>query len=319
MFHRHFTHSYLILFIVCVSSNYAFTHQNLNQSTDEKFAVVTASSLNLRAEPTTSATIVTKAKKGDRVAVLGESGEWLQVKTRDGKVGWSLKKYFAPEEKKISESPRAEENPKPVTESKPIIKKQNEEIVSPQYTYHDVSSLSFGVVGGVALSQLAGSSVTNDFSSRFGFAAGGVLHYKLSDIFGVQPSLLYVMKGATKKVGGIQSTFQLDYIELPVLLRVSFPVSTTVVPYITAGGAVSYNLQAIVTSDAPGVSVQEISDIRKIDYGISAGGGVQMYIANQKFILDARYTFGLSNIHNAETDPLDLKHRTITVVLGWLY
>lgn len=320
MSYQHFHRGTYLLFFFFGSILVLFSHQNDIQKSDERYAVVTASSLNLRAEPSTNAAIVTKAKKGDRVEVVDESDEWLQVKTRDGKVGWSLKKYFSIEEAKQAAPVTKEEKkstPKTETRSKDEI--QRKETQSSQNIFVDRTSISYGIIGGVAFSQLSGSSATNNFSSRFGFTVGALMYYKLSDMFGVQPSFVYVMKGAVKKVGGVQMTFQLDYIELPVLVRISFPVSTTITPYITAGAAVSYNLQAIVTSNASGASTQEISDIRKIDYGISAGGGMQMYIANQKFIIDARYTFGLSGIDDAEIDPLDLKHRSFAIVLGWLF
>ena len=67
--------------------------ETVPEPTEAPFAVVdytvyiAASSLNLRAEPSTEAEIIAKLDFGDKVACIGESVEWLQV-TFDGKTGY---------------------------------------------------------------------------------------------------------------------------------------------------------------------------------------------------------------------------------------
>jgi uncharacterized protein YgiM (DUF1202 family) len=49
---------------------------------------VNASTLNIRAEASTSAAIVGHARRGERLTVVGDSGSWLRVKLNDGMTGW---------------------------------------------------------------------------------------------------------------------------------------------------------------------------------------------------------------------------------------
>ena len=49
---------------------------------------VNVSTLNIRADASTSAEIVGHARRGERLAVVGDSGSWLRVKLNDGTTGW---------------------------------------------------------------------------------------------------------------------------------------------------------------------------------------------------------------------------------------
>jgi len=49
---------------------------------------VNVSTLNIRAEASTSSDIVGHARRGERLAVVGDSGSWLHVKLNDGSTGW---------------------------------------------------------------------------------------------------------------------------------------------------------------------------------------------------------------------------------------
>ncbi|HEV7572045.1 MAG TPA: SH3 domain-containing protein [Thermoanaerobaculia bacterium] len=49
---------------------------------------VNASTLNIRADASTSAEIVGHARRGERLTVVGDSGSWLRVKLNDGTTGW---------------------------------------------------------------------------------------------------------------------------------------------------------------------------------------------------------------------------------------
>ena len=49
---------------------------------------VGAATLNVRAESSASAAIVAHARRGERLAVLADTGDWLRVRLGDGTVGW---------------------------------------------------------------------------------------------------------------------------------------------------------------------------------------------------------------------------------------
>jgi hypothetical protein len=49
---------------------------------------VNVSTLNIRGDASTSAEIVGHARRGERLTVVGDSGDWLRVKLNDGTSGW---------------------------------------------------------------------------------------------------------------------------------------------------------------------------------------------------------------------------------------
>ena len=53
---------------------------------------VTGTTVNVRSGPGTSHGILGSVRRGDRLAVLGESGNWFQVRMPDGRTGWIFNK-----------------------------------------------------------------------------------------------------------------------------------------------------------------------------------------------------------------------------------
>src|SRR5437764_5442776 len=49
---------------------------------------VSASTLNVRAAASDSAEIVSHARRGEKLVLLEDSGDWLRVRLPDGVVGW---------------------------------------------------------------------------------------------------------------------------------------------------------------------------------------------------------------------------------------
>jgi cell wall-associated NlpC family hydrolase len=56
--------------------------------------IVTASKLNVRAGASTSYSIIHVLWNGNKVKVIGQSGDWYQIKLSDGRIGWVSKAYL---------------------------------------------------------------------------------------------------------------------------------------------------------------------------------------------------------------------------------
>jgi len=76
---------------------------------------------------------------------------------------------------------------------------------------------SLGVEGGFNLSSFNGSTPGAIYASRLGFVGGAFLSLPLGSSLAIQPELLYAQKGG--KING--NDYQLDYVELPVLLDIT--------------------------------------------------------------------------------------------------
>lgn len=73
------------------------TNTNTSTTTTAKTVEVTSNSVNLRAEPSTSATILGSAAKGDKLTYVATQGDWYKVKLSNGTIAWvysSLAKLY---------------------------------------------------------------------------------------------------------------------------------------------------------------------------------------------------------------------------------
>lgn len=62
-------------------------------SSASRVATVLTGTLNVRAQPSTGAPILERARRLDRFRVVGKRGQWLEVERRDGSRGWVHEAY----------------------------------------------------------------------------------------------------------------------------------------------------------------------------------------------------------------------------------
>lgn len=56
---------------------------------------VTATTLNVRAEPSTTASSIAQVRKGDRLTLIAAGDEWMKVQMPDGATGWVAKQHVS--------------------------------------------------------------------------------------------------------------------------------------------------------------------------------------------------------------------------------
>src|SRR5450759_4227685 len=78
----------------------------------------------------------------------------------------------------------------------------------------------FGVKGGLNISQLHFSDNTST-NSKAGLHLGVLAHIHLTKTWAIQPEFFYSMEGA-KNVGNSGVTYNLNYLNVPVLLQYMF-------------------------------------------------------------------------------------------------
>jgi len=124
------------------------------------------------------------------------------------------------------------------------------------------------------------------------------------------------MKGAKEKesIQGetIELTVSLDYIEIPLLLKLIIPIEgSSVHPAIFAGPAVGFNTTAKGKVEYAGESYEDdLEDIKSTDFGLVFGGGVGFPVGNNELGFDVRYILGLSSVDDS-ADPADVKNNVI--------
>ncbi len=170
--------------------------------------------------------------------------------------------------------------------------------VSITFMQHSYSqSTGFGIEGGLNLSNI---SVTPDITTngRAGFTVGGFADIGVSRLISIRPGLRYVMKGFSSSGNGVTFTDRLGYLEIPVLLKINFPL-TEVKPYIMAGPTLGIQLSA--SEEATNGVQTQTSDastvFETIDFGLFFGSGLEFHIANKTdMFIGGGYSLGLSNV-----------------------
>jgi hypothetical protein len=134
----------------------------------------------------------------------------------------------------------------------------------------------------------------------------------------VQPELLYSSKGITDKETDVDAKLKMNYVEVPVLLRVEVPTSGGVKPFFYGGPAISFKASCNIEVSGQGVNINSNCDdlespgmkLKTVDYGLVAGGGLAFDVGGKTFSIGARYDHSLGKI----ADGSDTKHRVISVL-----
>jgi hypothetical protein len=155
-------------------------------------------------------------------------------------------------------------------------------------------------------------------STRDAIVFGGYVGFGLGPVT-LQPELLYSLKGREVKatVLGVSftNTTQLNYIDIPVLVRYSItPAPTKLVVF--AGPSLGILMSAMSKTSVSILSGSvDIKDqVNSTDIGLVIGAGVSLIGLN----LDARYQMGLSPVEKAVGGVTPKVHNSvITVMLGF--
>ncbi len=185
------------------------------------------------------------------------------------------------------------------------------------------AGMALGVKAGVSLSHVNADLFDTD--NRTGFVGGVYGTFDLSPMLGVQPELLFVRKGAKLfstdvTIGGIDfgnvgSTLDVDYVEIPLLLRISAPSPGAVDLRLLAGPVASFKVdEKISTTGLLGFSLDS-DQVKSSDFGLAVGGAAAIRNGAMRVVAEGRYTFGLSNISDLPFGG-DVKNGAFYATLG---
>jgi Outer membrane protein beta-barrel domain len=173
----------------------------------------------------------------------------------------------------------------------------------------------FGVKAGINLATVTFDPEPDEdvLDRRTGFVGGLFVVVPASDRLGFQGEVLFSQKGASEDGGA--GDLALDYLEVPLLLRVgtASPLETSFHAF--AGPSIGLRLRARVTAETfDGETEDEdiADDVKGFDFGVVAGAGVNF----GRFTLDGRYTWGLNNLNSLEDDEMKLRNRVFSIMAG---
>lgn len=142
--------------------------------------------------------------------------------------------------------------------------------------------LSLGFQGGLSLATMGGDDASDEIGYRTGVGVGASLAIPVSDVVSIQPEVLYLQKGATDNLDGVDFTFEANYVEVPLFLKIDVPTEGIVDPYFMFGPAIGFNAECQFTGEEDRVSIEVNCDeagldIKSVDFGgvVAAGLGIE--------------------------------------------
>ncbi len=165
--------------------------------------------------------------------------------------------------------------------------------------------------GGLNMGTIGGddAEVFGTPSYRTGFVAGAAFKLNLV-VLTIQPEILYVQKGNVYKdvplaaltglpiAGTAKLTNKADYLEIPVLVKLSPLPLPVVKPYVEAGASYAILLGAKMQVEYQGQSEEEDikESVAKSDLSLIVGAGVDLSLGVFGLNVDVRYVHGLTKL-----------------------
>ena len=193
------------------------------------------------------------------------------------------------------------------------------------YAQSDSKAFQLGAKGGVNFSKLSGDDF-DDVDSRTSFNAGLVAELPISERFSFQTEVFYsgqgfdIVQGEDRIFNTSEDLeYQLDYIQVPLLLKVYLVKGLSVEAGPQFGFKIHEEFDSEPHSDDGDLEIDsDDSYVKDFDTSLALGTS---YKFDSGFFLSARYTKGLTSIFKDETlfENVDGKNDVWQFGLGFMF
>ena len=179
-------------------------------------------------------------------------------------------------------------------------------LATPAWAQARAPSIVAGPMAGVSFATLgsANEAVGVDVGTRTGIAAGGFITFNASSHVAIEPQLLYVQKGAKATSGTLTLSYDLDYIQVPVLLKGRYwfgnsDNSVTIDPFV--GPAIAFNVHCAIGVPTGGKAECSTlgAEASSVDFSGIFGIGVEF----AGFTFQGRYDVSFTNAYSSSSSP----------------
>jgi len=179
---------------------------------------------------------------------------------------------------------------------------------------------TYGGLVGLSFSKAGGADIGGDSKWVTGTAVGGFLTLGVSRVLALEPQLLMVEKGIKSEENGISVTAKLTYIQIPLLLKLRFPMGTAgrMTGNLFTGPGVAYRIGCRLKVAEGGNDISggcdqdgEAEDLRSFDSSLIFGLGVDI----GRTTVSLRYDMGLSKLDQSAAAN-DIKNRALILLAG---
>lgn len=191
-------------------------------------------------------------------------------------------------------------------------------------------TVTAGVKAGLALNSIpnAGQVIDQitgiesvDVSSKVGLTAGGFVQFAFNDQFSLQPEMHFIMKGVNLDLEDNlgNASAKVNYLEFPIFLRFNRSLNETLGGFAMLGPTFGVKVGTGGTLSGVQGAVEGSRDfdidpaIASRDFGLAFAGGLEW----QKFLIEARYVLGLTDIAtDIYVHEDQLRNRTFSIMVG---
>lgn len=154
-----------------------------------------------------------------------------------------------------------------------------------------------GIIGGLNFADL---KTNNDVKNRTLFGIGGIFQYSFNDNFSIIAEPMYLKKGgiSIEENNNPEITIKMDFIQLPLYLKYSFPLDKYIKPYLIVGPSVGYRTSSEIEAEIYGVTFKsDLKHLTKaIDWEVALGTGIEVPFDKLSFFIEGTYTWGLTDL-----------------------
>lgn len=182
---------------------------------------------------------------------------------------------------------------------------------------------TFGAKAGLSVANLYGFEEADlegiDKRPILGFTGGLTAQFPLSPSLAVRPEVLFTQKG-TQLSGAdddppteATQTIRINYVEVPVMVRVSVPVGPFADAGVLVGPSVGFKVSESVTLEQNGVQVNDPDlsgdSVTSFDAGLAFGAEY----GSGPFAVEARYTAGLLDINDDDDGEPSIRNGVFSI------
>ena len=205
------------------------------------------------------------------------------------------------------------------------------------------TGVRFGFKGGYSLATQYGIKSADDIykvnsDSRNGFAGGIFAYFPITESVGIMQELLYAQKGSRQNVTittplniNTVSEYDLNYFEMPIILKYKFVKIKNFGIYGSAGIALSllldgeYLITSTIDTGGPPAIVAESGDMKGLDtfdYSFVYGAGTDFKLLKKDFFIEYRMTIGWNTLampNASGADPVPLRNQDYIFAVGMFF
>lgn len=186
--------------------------------------------------------------------------------------------------------------------------------------------ISIGPVAGVTYSTIKGlAGDSPDLKEKYiiGTQFGAAVNIGISEMFSIQPEFFFAQQGGVVESDGkpIKTTIKNNFVNVPVLAKISFGKEDGVKIFAVAGPYGGYWLSSRVKQEVDGI-IQDgevtfnSTENNRFDYGVAFGAGLGFPVGPGSLNLDLRYNYGLADLEKA--DNSEFNNRVASASLSYL-